>query len=146
VRRGVGGAPGERTTSDRVGTVIALAAPARPTEVQAWLDVACPWCWLAQRRFEAHHSLELAPDPPADYLSSEADFLQLLHPGMTREEVEQMMRVRSTGAPLGLAFGFDRVQHATFVPGAPAARPCQGQWPAVAYARGALLGVLRAGW
>jgi predicted DsbA family dithiol-disulfide isomerase len=96
----------------------------RPIEVHAWLDVACPWCWVAKRRFESakteyggevrvhYHSFELAPDLPADYLSSEADFLQFHYPGRTRQDVEQMMWVvRSTGARLGLIYDFDRVQH-----------------------------------
>ena len=54
----------------------------RPVEVHAWLDVACPWCWIAKRRFEAaeiefggdvaleYHSFELAPDLPADYVTA----------------------------------------------------------------------------
>jgi len=32
--------------------VTAGATPVRPLEVHAWLDVACPWCWIAKRRFE----------------------------------------------------------------------------------------------
>jgi predicted DsbA family dithiol-disulfide isomerase len=60
----------------------------------------------------AYHSFELAPDLPADYLASEADFLRFHHPGRTLAEVEQMMRlVKSTGARLGLAYDFDRVRH-----------------------------------
>jgi predicted DsbA family dithiol-disulfide isomerase len=98
--------------------------PTRPIEVHAWVDVACPWCWIAKRRFELaeteyggevtleYHSFELAPDLPTDYLSSEADFLQFLYPGTTRQEAEQMMWVvRGTGARHGLAYDFDRVQH-----------------------------------
>ena len=100
------------------------ARPARPVEVHAWLDVACPWCWIAKRRFEAaeaefggnvtleYHSFKLAPDLPADYVSSEADFLQFLYAGTTREEAKQMIWVvTGTGARLGLAYDFDRVQH-----------------------------------
>ena len=92
--------------------------------VHAWLDVACPWCWIAKRRFEeatrdfegevevTYHSWELAPKLPADYLSSEVDFLQLLYAGTTPEEAQQKCDlVRSTGAMLGLAYDFDRVQH-----------------------------------
>ena len=102
----------------------AQAPPPRPVEVHAWVDVACPWCWIAKRRFEEaeteyggevtleYHSFELAPDLPADYLSSEADFLQFLYAGTTREEAEQMMWVvRGTGARLGLSYDFDGVQH-----------------------------------
>jgi predicted DsbA family dithiol-disulfide isomerase len=104
--------------------VNARATSTRPVEVHAWLDIACPWCWIAKRRFEEaeieyggdvsleYHSFELAPELPADYCSSEADFLQLLYAGTTRAEAEQMMWVvRGTGARLGLAYDFDRVQH-----------------------------------
>jgi predicted DsbA family dithiol-disulfide isomerase len=107
-----------------VGAVNAQATAIRRIDAHAWLDVACPWCWVAKRRFEAatieyggdvaveYHSFELAPDLPADYLSSEADFLQFHYRGRTQAEVEQMMWVvRSTGARLGLAYDFDRVQH-----------------------------------
>jgi predicted DsbA family dithiol-disulfide isomerase len=107
-----------------VGTVNAQATLSRRIEAHAWLDVACPWCWVAKRRFEAatleyggdvvveYHAFELAPDLPDDYLTSEADFLQFHYPGRTRADVEQMMWVvRSTGARLGLAYDFDRVQH-----------------------------------
>jgi predicted DsbA family dithiol-disulfide isomerase len=104
--------------------VNAQPTPARPVEVHAWVDVACPWCWIAKRRFEAaeaefggdvtleYHSFELAPDLPADYVSSEAEFLELLYAGTTREEAEQMMWVvRGTGTRHGLAYRFDLVQH-----------------------------------
>jgi predicted DsbA family dithiol-disulfide isomerase len=68
--------------------VNAQATQACGVEVHAWVDIACPWCWIAKRRFEVaetdyggdvmleYHSFELAPDLPADYLSSEADFLE----------------------------------------------------------------------
>jgi hypothetical protein len=56
-----------------------------------------------------YHSFELAPELPADYCSSEADFLQFLYAGTTRAGAEQMMWVvRGTGARLGLAYDFDR--------------------------------------
>jgi DSBA-like thioredoxin domain-containing protein len=113
-----------RRDGDSVGTVNAQATATRRIEAHAWLDVACPWCWIAKRRFEAatgeyggdvvaeYHSFELAPDLPADYLSSEADFLQFRYPGRTRTEVEHMMRlVKGTGARLRLAYDFDQVQH-----------------------------------
>jgi len=87
-------------------------------------DIACPWCWIAKRRFEEaetvfggevkleYHSFELAPHLPADYLSSEVDFLQLVHAGTTRDEAEQMMwAVRGIGRRLGLTYDFDGVQH-----------------------------------
>ena len=93
-------------------------------DVHAWLDIACPWCWVAKRRFGLaaedyggpvsvdYHSFELAPDLPDDYLSSESDFLQSSHSRHTPEQAREMMRiVRSTGTRLGLMYDFDGVQH-----------------------------------
>lgn len=97
-------------------------------EVHAWVDVACPWCWIAKRRFDeataefatetgtavevTYHSWELAPGLPEDYLSTEVDFLQRLYAGTSPEEAQQKCAlVTSTGAKLGLAYAFDRVQH-----------------------------------
>jgi predicted DsbA family dithiol-disulfide isomerase len=100
------------------------AAVIPPIDVHAWLDVACPWCWVAKRRFEVaeaeyggvvrveYHSFELAPDLPADYLSSEVAFLQSRNRALSRADVEQMLRVvASTGARLGLRYEFDLVRH-----------------------------------
>jgi predicted DsbA family dithiol-disulfide isomerase len=111
--------------ADRVGAVNAQATSSlRPVEVHAWVDIACPWCRIAKRRFEEaetayggpvaleYHSFELAPELPVDYRSSETEFLQFLYAGTTRAEAEQMMWVvRGTGARLGLVYDFDRVQH-----------------------------------
>jgi predicted DsbA family dithiol-disulfide isomerase len=93
-------------------------------DVHAWLDIACPWCWIAKRRFGLavedyggpvridYHSFELAPHLPDDYLSSESDFLQSSHSHHTREQAREMMWiVRSTGVRLGLVYDFARVQH-----------------------------------
>ncbi|WP_193312962.1 DsbA family oxidoreductase [Georgenia subflava] len=100
------------------------AEPAAALEVHAWLDVACPWCWIAKRRFEAavaeyggavdltYHSFELAPDLPADHVGQQVDYLRRQYPGRSDRELEQMMRlVTTTGAQLGLEYHFDRVRH-----------------------------------
>ncbi|MHB1065012.1 MAG: DsbA family oxidoreductase [Georgenia sp.] len=99
-------------------------APAPALEVHAWLDVACPWCWIAKRRFGAavteyggaveltYHSFELAPDLPADHVGQQLDHLRRQYPGRPDREIERMMRlVASTGASLGLVYDFDRVRH-----------------------------------
>lgn len=101
-------------TEDREGTI----------RVDAWVDIACPWCWIAKRRFDeavvefegevevTYHSWELAPELPQDYNTSEVDFLQRLYPGTSAEEARQKVAlVTSTGARLGLAYDFDTVQH-----------------------------------
>lgn len=100
-----------------------------PMLVHAWLDVGCPWCRIAKRRFEEavadygrpvtvdYHSFELAPDLPDGYLSTEADFLQHLYPGTTAADAAMKMRlVVSTGARLGLTYDFDAVRHTTTFP------------------------------
>ncbi|MGN6200464.1 DsbA family oxidoreductase, partial [Humibacter sp.] len=54
-----------------------------PIKVDIWSDVACPWCYIGKRKFEAgsglftgagdgrgveveYHSFELSPDTPVD--------------------------------------------------------------------------------
>ena len=97
--------------------------------VDIWSDIACPWCYLGKRRFEAGiaafrearpdvevevegHSFELAPDTPTDFAGSEVDFL-VRHKGMPRERVEQMLaQMTELGAAEGVVFDFGRVRHA----------------------------------
>jgi len=33
--------------------VVARSIKERPMEVEIWSDVACPWCYIGKRRFEA---------------------------------------------------------------------------------------------
>ena len=97
--------------------------------VDIWSDIACPWCYIGKRRFEAgaaafraqhpdveieveSHSYELAPDTPDDYSGSEIDFL-VKHKGMPREQVEQMLeQMTQLAASEGIEFNFDRLRHA----------------------------------
>src|SRR5690625_4243624 len=93
--------------------------------VDVWSDIACPWCYIGKRKFEAglaafdgdaevtvtYHSFELAPDTPVDFEGSEADFLSA-HKGMPRKDVEQMLRqVTSIAADVGLNYDFASVRH-----------------------------------
>lgn len=97
--------------------------------VDVWSDIACPWCYIGTRRFEAGvaafhkqhpdveieletHSYELAPDTPDDYEGSEIDFL-VKHKGMPREQVESMLeQMTSMAEAEGIVFNFDRLKHA----------------------------------
>ena len=97
--------------------------------VDIWSDIACPWCYIGKRRFEAgvktfqethpdvqfeveSHSYELAPDTPLDFSGSEVDFL-VTHKGMPRAQVEQMLgQMTELAASEGLTFNFDQVKHA----------------------------------
>lgn len=114
---GPSGAATSPGTVDDVSSTPAL-------EVHAWLDVACPWCWIAKRRFEAavaehggavdltYHSFELAPDLPADHVGRQVDYLRRQYPGRSDRELEQMTAlVAATGAPLGLEYHVARVRH-----------------------------------
>lgn len=93
--------------------------------VDVWSDIACPWCYIGKRKFEAglaalegdteftvtYHSFELAPDTPVDFDGSEADFLSG-HKGMPKKDVEQMLRqVTTVARDVGLQYDFDSVQH-----------------------------------
>lgn len=116
------GAPaaGAPAAGARAGT----SAPATaPVDVHAWLDLACPWCWVAKRRFEAaaaeyggpvrvrYHSFELDPDLPMNYRGDQAQDLRRRYPARSERDVERMMvMVRTAGAPEGLEYNFDRVR------------------------------------
>ena len=97
--------------------------------IDIWSDIACPWCYIGKRRFEAgvtafrarhpevaveteSHSFELAPDTPLDFVGSEIDFL-VKHKGMPRDQVERMLgEMTELGKADGIDFDFDGVQHA----------------------------------
>ncbi len=95
-----------------------------------WSDIACPWCYIGKRNFEAglaafaaqhpdaaatveveFHSYELAPDTPVDFDGSEADFLSR-YKGMSVEQAhEGLARVTHIAAKVGLAYDFDALRH-----------------------------------
>ncbi|HLT85482.1 MAG TPA: DsbA family oxidoreductase [Phototrophicaceae bacterium] len=92
--------------------------------VDVWSDIACPWCYIGKRKFEAglaafdgaedvtvtYHSFELSPDTPVDFDGSAVDFLAA-HKGMPRDQVEQMLRqVTTIAADVGLDYDFDAVR------------------------------------
>jgi predicted DsbA family dithiol-disulfide isomerase len=92
--------------------------------VEIWSDIACPWCYVGKRRFEAalasfaHHdsvrvtwrSFELDPAAPRERAEDSAAHLAEKY-GRTREEAmamhENMTRV---AAGDGLDFRFDRLR------------------------------------
>ncbi|GGF09419.1 DsbA family oxidoreductase [Williamsia phyllosphaerae] len=93
--------------------------------VDVWSDIACPWCYVGKRRFEAglaafdgrddvtltYHSFELAPDTPVDFDGSEVDFLAQ-HKGIPVDKVEQMLtQMTGLAADEGLAFDYDALAH-----------------------------------
>jgi predicted DsbA family dithiol-disulfide isomerase len=92
-------------------------------KVDVWSDIACPWCYIGKRKFEAgaaafggevevtYHSFELAPDTPVDFDGSEIDFLTR-HKGMSAAQVKPMLdRVAGIAKEVGLEYDFDALQH-----------------------------------
>lgn len=92
-------------------------------KVDVWSDIACPWCYIGKRKFEAgaaafggeveveYHSFELAPDTPVDFEGTEIDFL-VKHKGLPAAQVQPMLdRVVGIAADVGLDYDFDALQH-----------------------------------
>ena len=94
-------------------------------KVDVWSDIACPWCYIGKRKFEAgaegfdveveYHSFELSPDTPVDFDGSAADFLAA-HKGMPIEQVRPMLaQVTAVAAEVGLDYDYDALQHTNTV-------------------------------
>ena len=96
-------------------------------KVDVWSDIACPWCYIGKRKFEAgvqayggdviveYHSFELAPDTPVDFQGTEVDFL-VKHKGLPAAQVQPMLdRVAGIAAEVGLDYDFDALQHTNTV-------------------------------
>lgn len=103
-----------------------------PIKVDIFSDIACPWCYIGKRKFEAgsrsfasagdgrgveveYHSFELSPDTPVDFDGSEADFLAG-HKGLASQQIEQMLeRVAGIASSVGLDYDFDALKHTNTV-------------------------------
>jgi predicted DsbA family dithiol-disulfide isomerase len=90
-------------------------------DVEIWSDIACPWCYIGKRRFEAAlaqfehrddvrvtwRSFELDPAAPAEREGDRATRLAEKY-GMSREQARAMERqMTDTAAGEGLDFRFD---------------------------------------
>jgi predicted DsbA family dithiol-disulfide isomerase len=90
-------------------------------DVEIWSDIACPWCYIGKRRFEAAlarfeqrdevtvtwRSFELDPGAPAEREGERAARLAEKY-GMTVEQAREMERqMTATAASEGLEFRFD---------------------------------------
>jgi predicted DsbA family dithiol-disulfide isomerase len=90
-------------------------------EIEIWSDVACPWCYVGKRRFEAAlaqfehaddvqvvwRSFELDPEAPAERGGDRAEHLAAKY-GMSVEQARQAeQRMTQTAAGDGLDFRFD---------------------------------------
>jgi predicted DsbA family dithiol-disulfide isomerase len=92
--------------------------------VEIWSDIACPWCYVGKRRFEAAlagfdhevevvwRSFELDPGAPASREESTAEHLSAKY-GMPVEEARaRQAQLAAMAAADGLELNFDRVQPA----------------------------------
>jgi predicted DsbA family dithiol-disulfide isomerase len=93
-------------------------------DVEIWSDIACPWCYVGKRRFEAAlasfehrdevrvtwRSFELDPSAPAEREGDNAANLADKY-GKTRDEALGMLaQMTRTAAADGLEFHFDRAR------------------------------------
>jgi predicted DsbA family dithiol-disulfide isomerase len=98
-----------------------------PVKVDVWSDIACPWCYIGKRKFEAgvaafgqpveveYHSFELSPDTPVDFEGTEAEFLSQ-HKGLPVQQAQQMIdQVASIAASVDLHYDYDALRHTNTV-------------------------------
>lgn len=93
-------------------------------QIEIWSDIACPWCYIGKRRFEAAlaqfehrdevsviwRSFELDPNAPASYGMSSNELLSRKY-GVTAERAAQMNEHLTQVAALDqLQFRTDRMQ------------------------------------
>ncbi|MFC7430879.1 MULTISPECIES: DsbA family protein [unclassified Agrococcus] len=90
-------------------------------QVEIWSDIACPWCYIGKRRFEAalerfafrdqvevtYRSYQLDPTLPEHHDGTEAEYLAT-RKGISVEQAEQMFaHVTQQARTVGLAYDFD---------------------------------------
>ena len=103
-----------------------------PIKIDIWSDIACPWCYIGKRKFEAgaaafaasgdavpieveYHSFELSPVTPVDFEGREVDFLAK-HKGLPEDSVRGMLdRVVGIAASVGLDYDFGALHHTNTV-------------------------------
>ncbi len=99
-----------------------------PIKVDVWSDIACPWCFIGKRKFEAgaaefggdveveYHSFELAPDTPVDFDGDEYDYLATR--GYPADQLRPMLeRVSGIAESVGLHYDYDALQHTNTILG-----------------------------
>ncbi len=92
--------------------------------VEIWSDIACPWCYVGKRRFEAAladvehrdgvqvtwRSFELDPGAPAERPVSGAEHLAEKYGSSVEQARGMQARMTEVAAGEGLAFDFDRAR------------------------------------
>ena len=93
-------------------------------DVEIWSDIACPWCYVGKRRFEAAlerfehrdevtvrwRSFELDPAAPPQREGTGAEHLAEKYGTSLEEALAMQQRMTATAAEDGLAFRFDRLR------------------------------------
>ncbi|ADB51859.1 DsbA family oxidoreductase [Conexibacter woesei] len=93
-------------------------------ELELWLDVVCPWCYLGKRRLDAalerfdardqitlvHRSFELDPDAPRRREGTLAEMLAAKYGGSVAEAEARQAQLTELGREDGIAFRFERAQ------------------------------------
>jgi predicted DsbA family dithiol-disulfide isomerase len=96
-------------------------------KVDVWSDIACPWCFIGKRKFEAgarvfggdveveYHSFELSPDTPEGFEGTEAEYLSK-YKGIDVDRAQQMIdSVTDIAADTGLHYDYDALHHTNTV-------------------------------
>jgi predicted DsbA family dithiol-disulfide isomerase len=121
-----GGRDGNDRADDSVGPSMS-ESDSEAIKVDIWSDIACPWCYIGKRKFEAgaaqfggaveveYHSYELSPETPVDFDGSEVDFLAK-RKGLPRDQVARMLeRVTGVAASVDLHYDYDALKHTNTV-------------------------------
>jgi len=116
-------APGSEQANSGIGNGPPDALVVDGMKIEIWSDVACPWCYIGKRRFEAAlaefphrdevevqwRSYQLDPSLPEHYDGTELDYLST-RKGMAPEQVAQMFdHVAAQAKGEGLNYRFDAV-------------------------------------
>ena len=93
-----------------------------PIKVDIWSDVACPWCYIGKRKFEAgaaqfdgeveieYHSYQLAPEMPAEFDGTQLDYFSQFR-NIPADQGQQMLdRVTGAASEVGLNYDYDALQ------------------------------------
>lgn len=103
-------------------TLTVEAGMSNPIKVDIWSDIACPWCYIGKRKFEAgvaefgehveveYHAYELAPETPEEV---EGTALQnfVERKGVPLEQAKEMFdRVIGVAKQVGLNYDYESLQ------------------------------------
>lgn len=97
---------------------------AESVRVDVWSDIACPFCYIGKRKFEAaladsgvpvelvYHSFQLAPEAPDEVSGSHAENLAVKMRVSVEEARAMEQRVVDSAAEVGIVVDYDRMKSA----------------------------------